>query len=157
MCKGNTNNSDSQEKVSISFPHAIPGKDMRVDFNAPDISSNGELIIAGSLLDTIAGRVGRLIPDFRNKDLIQHTYAEMVCQRVGQILCGIHHRLQHEAHTIRGHGSGGLHDGQPDQAGHAERRLHQGEKNIRADKLLATPPAQGSPADSLAEMAVCIT
>lgn len=102
MCKVNTKNSDSQEKVSFSFPHAISGKDIRVDFTAPDISSNGGLVVAGSLMDTIAGRIGNLIPDFRNQDLIRHTYAEMVCQRVAQILCGYEDandcdRLRHDS------------------------------------------------------------
>ena len=102
MCKVNTKNSDSQEKVSFSFSHAIPGKDIRVDFTAPDISSNGGLVVAGSLMDTIAGRIGNLIPDFRNQDLIRHTYAEMVCQRVAQILCGYEDandcdRLRHDS------------------------------------------------------------
>ena len=68
MCKVNTKNSDSQEKISFSFSHAISGKDIRVDFTAPDISSNGGLVVAGSLMDTIAGRIGNLIPDFRNQD-----------------------------------------------------------------------------------------
>lgn len=102
MCKVNTKSSDSQEKVSFSFSHAISGKDIRVDFTAPDISSNGGLVVAGSLMNTIAGRIGNLIPDFRNQDLIRHTYAEMVCQRVAQILCGYEDandcdRLRHDS------------------------------------------------------------
>lgn len=30
----------------------------------------------------------QLIPDFRRKEFIQHSYMEMVSQRIGQILCG---------------------------------------------------------------------
>ncbi|MBQ7691307.1 MAG: transposase [Muribaculaceae bacterium] len=33
-------------------------------------------------------KLAGLIPDRRNQDMIVHTYAEMVGQRVGQILCG---------------------------------------------------------------------
>lgn len=38
--------------------------------------------------DSLPGKIGRLIPDSRKKEFVRHTYVEMVCQRVGQILCG---------------------------------------------------------------------
>ena len=38
--------------------------------------------------NSIAGKIGRLIPDARKKEFIRHTYQEMVSQRIGQILCG---------------------------------------------------------------------
>ena len=38
--------------------------------------------------NSIAGKIGRLIPDARTKEFIRHTYQEMVSQRIGQILCG---------------------------------------------------------------------
>ena len=38
--------------------------------------------------DSIARKIARLIPDYRNQLLVQHSYEEMVCQRVCQIMCG---------------------------------------------------------------------
>ena len=59
-----------------------------VDFNAPDISANGGLLLAHASKDSLAVKIGRMIPDWRSKCLIHHSYEEMVCQRVNQILCG---------------------------------------------------------------------
>ena len=66
----------------------MSNKNIRVDFNAPDISSNGGLLLVGGMKNTIAWQIGRLIPDCRRPEFIHHTYMEMVSQRVGQILCG---------------------------------------------------------------------
>src|SRR5574344_1917351 len=38
--------------------------------------------------DSIARKIARLIPDYRNQLFVQHSYEEMVCQRVGQVMCG---------------------------------------------------------------------
>ena len=38
--------------------------------------------------NTLAWKIGSLIPDSRKREFVHHTYMEMVCQRVGQILCG---------------------------------------------------------------------
>jgi hypothetical protein len=38
--------------------------------------------------DSLAWKIGSLIPDSRKKEFIHHTYMEMVSQRIGQILCG---------------------------------------------------------------------
>jgi hypothetical protein len=63
-------------------------KKIRVDFDAPDLSSIGGLVLMQgidcSFLDTIADT----IPDWRNQDMILHTMREMIRQRVGQIACG---------------------------------------------------------------------
>jgi hypothetical protein len=66
----------------------VSDKKIRVDFNAPDISSNGGLLLAGNMRDSLAWKIGQIIPDTRKQKFIHHTYMEMVSQRIGQILCG---------------------------------------------------------------------
>ncbi len=87
MCKVTTKNSDIQEKTLFSLPQTVSNKKIRVDFDAPDISSNGGLVL-NDMHGSIAWKIGQLIPDARKKEFIHHTYQEMVSQRVGQILCG---------------------------------------------------------------------
>ena len=88
MCKGTSKSSNSQEKMLFSLPEMVSGKKIRVDFNAPDISSNGGLLFVGNMRNTLAWKTGQSIPDARKQESIRHTYMEMVSQRVGQILCG---------------------------------------------------------------------
>ena len=88
MCKGTSKSSNSQEKMLFSLPEMVSGKKIRVDFNAPDISSNGGLLFVGNMRNTLAWKIGQSIPDARKQESIRHTYMEMVSQRVGQILCG---------------------------------------------------------------------
>ena len=88
MCKDTPNNPKSQEKMLFSLPETVSDKKIRVDFNAPDISSNGGLMLLGNMRGTQAWKIGRLIPDLRRQEFVRHTYMEMVSQRVGQILCG---------------------------------------------------------------------
>jgi hypothetical protein len=66
----------------------VKNQKIRVDFNAPDISSNGGLLFVGNMRNTLAWKIGQSIPDARKQESIRHTYMEMVSQRVGQILCG---------------------------------------------------------------------
>lgn len=47
MCKDTTNPEISQEKTLFSFEDVLPDRKIKVDFNAPDISSNGGLVLAG--------------------------------------------------------------------------------------------------------------
>lgn len=73
-----------------------------MDFNAPDISSNGGLVLAGLQKEHIARKIARLIPDYRNQLFVVHSYEDMVCQRVGQIMCGYEDandcdRLRHDS------------------------------------------------------------
>lgn len=80
----------------------LPDRKIQVDFNAPDISSNGGLVLVGLMKDSIARKIARLIPDYRNQLFVQHSYEEMVCQRVGQIMCGYEDandcdRLRHDS------------------------------------------------------------
>ncbi len=88
MCRNTTNNSVEQQKTLFSLPEPVLGKKIKVDFNAPDMSSNGGLLLARSSKDTLPSKMGRLIPDDRTQCLVRHSYEEMVCQRVNQILCG---------------------------------------------------------------------
>ncbi len=88
MCKGTSKNSDYQEKTLFSLPEIVSDKKIRVDFDSPDISSNGGLLLVGNMRNSLAWKIGCLIPDDRKKEFIHHTYMEMVSQRIGQILCG---------------------------------------------------------------------
>ena len=47
MCKGTSKSSIHQEKMLFSLPEIVPDKKIRVDFDSPDISSNGGLVISG--------------------------------------------------------------------------------------------------------------
>ena len=102
MSKDTTKKGDSQEKNLFSFSDVLPDKKIQVDFNAPDLSSNGGLVLVGLMKESIARKVARLIPDHRNQLFVQHSYEEMVCQRVGQIMCGYEDandcdRLRHDS------------------------------------------------------------
>ena len=88
MCKGTSKTSNGQEKMLFPLPEMISDKKIRVDFNAPDISSNGGLLFVGNMRNTLAWKIGQLIPDTRKQEFVLHTYMEMVSQRIGQILCG---------------------------------------------------------------------
>ena len=88
MSKDTTKKGNIQEKNLFSFSDVLPDKKIQVDFNAPDLSSNGGLVLVGLMKESIARKVARLIPDYRNQLFVQHSYEEMVCQRVGQIMCG---------------------------------------------------------------------
>lgn len=72
----------------FSLPEMVSDKKIRVDFDSPDISSNGGLVLIGNMQNSLAWQIGQLIPDSRKKEFIHHTYMEMVSQRIGQILCG---------------------------------------------------------------------
>ena len=88
MCKDTSKISNGQEKMFFSLPEIVSDKKIRVDFNAPDMSSNGGLLFVGNMRNTLAWKIGQSIPDARKQESIRHTYMEMVSQRVGQILCG---------------------------------------------------------------------
>ena len=88
MCKDTSKNSNNQEKMYFSLPESVSDKKIRVDFDSSDISSNGGLMLVGNMRNSLAWKMGSQIPDDRKKEFIHHTYMEMVCQRIGQILCG---------------------------------------------------------------------
>ena len=88
MCKGTSKTLNDQEKMLFSLPEMVSDKKIRVGFDSPDISSNGGLLLVGNMHNSLAWKIGSLIPDERKKEFIHHTYMEMVSQRIGQILCG---------------------------------------------------------------------
>lgn len=88
MDKNTSTSANVQEKLLFSLPEPLSNKKVRIDFSSPDISSNGGLTLFGSMKESFAEKIAACIPDYRNEFLISHTYREMVCQRVGQILCG---------------------------------------------------------------------
>lgn len=67
MYKDTTNPETGQEKTLFSFEDVLPDRKIKVDFNAPDISSNGGLVLAGLERDKIARKIAGLIPDYRNQ------------------------------------------------------------------------------------------
>ena len=67
MGKVNANISDMQEKNLFPCANIFIGKKIQVDFNAPDISSNGGLLLAGMVKESLARKIARLIPDLRNQ------------------------------------------------------------------------------------------
>ena len=100
MCKGTSKSSIHQEKMLFSLPEMVSDKKIRVDFDSPDISSNGGLVLIGNMHNSLAWQIGQLIPDSRKKEFIHHTYMEMVSQRIGQILCG--YKDANDCNQLRG-------------------------------------------------------
>lgn len=83
MCKDTTNSETSQEKTLFSFEDVLPDRKIKVDFNAPDISSNGGLVLAGLERDNIARKIARLIPDYRKAtSIIKITKSGMQSDRL---------------------------------------------------------------------------
>lgn len=102
MSKVTTNSEAEQVKTLFSFSDIVSKKKILVDFHAPNISSNGGLVLAGLQKENIARKIARLIPDYRNQLFVVHSYEDMVCQRVGQIMCGYEDandcdRLRHDS------------------------------------------------------------
>lgn len=87
MDKITKKSADTQEKNKFSFPKGRFSKSVHVDFDAPCISSNGGLALC-DMRGSLAAKIGQALPDTREKAFIRHPYEEMVCQRVGQIMCG---------------------------------------------------------------------
>lgn len=86
MNKINHNSAINQEHNLFSLTKPT-NKAVKVDFNAPDISSNGGLLLV-DMDKSLAAAIGQCIPDMREQAFVQHSYKEMVCQRVGQVMCG---------------------------------------------------------------------
>ena len=81
MCKGTSKSSIHQEKMLFSLPEMVSDRKIRVDFDSPDISSNGGIVLIGNMQNSLAWKIGQLIPDSRKKEFIHHTYMEMGCHR----------------------------------------------------------------------------
>ena len=69
MCKGPLKNSDYQEK-SFSLPEIVSDKKIRVEFDSPDISSNGGLLLVGNMRDSLAWKIESLIPEDKKKEFV---------------------------------------------------------------------------------------
>ena len=65
MCKGTSKTLNDQEKMLFSLPEIVSDKKIRVDFDSPDISSNGGLLLVGNMRNSLAWKIGSLIPDER--------------------------------------------------------------------------------------------
>ena len=73
MCKDTSKKPNSKERKLFSLPEIVSDKEIRVDFNAPDISSNGGLLLVGGMKNTLAWKIGSLIPDSRKREFVHHT------------------------------------------------------------------------------------
>ena len=89
MCKINTNISNNQAQAEI-FKFQQSKKPVECSFTAPDLSSNGGLLLLSEVeskcgfLDKFAS----LIKEWRNEDLLVHDLRTLVKQRVMQIAAG---------------------------------------------------------------------
>lgn len=77
-----------QEKKDFSLTKTIKNKKIRVDFDAPALSSNGGLVLLQGMDCTFLDKIADLIQEWRKPELILHTRRDLVRQRVGQICCG---------------------------------------------------------------------
>ena len=55
-------------KMLFSLPEMVSDRKIRVDFDSPDISSNGGLVLIGNMQNSLAWKIGQLIPDSRKKE-----------------------------------------------------------------------------------------
>lgn len=92
MGKITINSAENQEKNLFSeIPDFLEvEKSVQISFTAPDLSSNGGLLLAAKAEKEagIIGALSRCVVDWRNPDLIAHTIKEQIAQRVYQIACG---------------------------------------------------------------------
>lgn len=88
MCKDTTLFPNEQAEKDFSLVKSASGKKIRVDFNAPDLSSNGGLVLMQGMDYSFLDRIADAIPEWRTPYLTRHSLRELVHQRVGQIACG---------------------------------------------------------------------
>ncbi len=85
----------TKQPENLLFPELFPlapieGKQVEVSFTAPDLSSEGGLLLLGEF-ERCTGFIGRLndcLQDDRSPHLVRHSYNEMLVQRIFQIACG---------------------------------------------------------------------
>lgn len=82
MCKDTTLFPEFSKEKEFSFGKASCGKKIRIDFNAPDLSSNGGLVLLQCMDCGLLDKIADCIPDWRTPELIHHTIRDMVRQRV---------------------------------------------------------------------------
>jgi hypothetical protein len=92
MGKSNINISNTQEKKLFSEISGFSGlkKTVQIGFTAPDLSSNGGLLLASKAEKAvgIVSAISNCIKDWRKSNLVDFTIEEMVRQRVYQITAG---------------------------------------------------------------------
>ena len=89
MCKINQNNPSVQAEPELfKFPQSK--KSVECSFTAPDLSSNGGLLLLSQVESQCGflGNLASLIKEWRNEDLLVHDIATLVKQRVMQIAAG---------------------------------------------------------------------
>ena len=89
MCKINTKNSNTQVETEL-FKFEDSKKSVVCSFTAPDLSSNGGLLLLSQVEKKCAflSKLASLISDWRNPDFVVHSMDELVKQRVMQIAAG---------------------------------------------------------------------
>lgn len=60
-----TKSVDNQAETLFSLPSALCGKKLNVSFDAPDLSSNGGLLLVDALECSFLDKISQLIPDYR--------------------------------------------------------------------------------------------
>lgn len=88
MCKDTPKTGNIQEKNLFSFAEPVSEKKIRVGFDAPDLSSNGGLLLVDKEACGLIDRMAQCIPDSRKQEFVDHSYQELLRQRIGQIVCG---------------------------------------------------------------------
>lgn len=90
MSKKNTNIPYSSTLGELFSFSPVFGKKMTVDFNTPEVSSLGGLLLMreSELKVGILSSLSSCLRDDRNPFLIHHTYNEIMTQRVFQIASG---------------------------------------------------------------------
>ena len=87
-CKQNCKKpADSELALKISDSDCKP---VFVNFNGGNLTSNAGVLLLKEVDQQIRliERIANVIPDYRNQSYIDHTYPEMLRQRVAQISCG---------------------------------------------------------------------
>lgn len=74
MCKDITKSVDSQGETFFSLPSPLCGKKLNVAFDAPDLSSNGELLLVDAFECSFLDKIAQCIPDYRNQSFIVHSH-----------------------------------------------------------------------------------
>lgn len=83
----------SEEASTLELPLKIPGsgcKPVFLNFNGGNLTSDAGVLLLKEVERQIGlmERIADVIPDYRNQSYIDHTYPEMLRQRVAQIACG---------------------------------------------------------------------
>lgn len=88
MSKVNARNSDDQGVLFDLL--AVNGKDVTLSFTGSDISSDGGLLLLRECEERVGiiEAIGKCISDDRHQSYVQHSYKEMITQRVMQIAAG---------------------------------------------------------------------